>query len=65
MADFIKTFPSVSAEEYKWQWTIPQIKIASCDITHIVYQKENKPKEKSYDNPYDFMSDLGIPIVKK
>lgn len=51
-----------------WEWTIPQIRLASYDFTHVKYlsdeEVKNKKKEKRYDNPEDFVNDLGIPIFK-
>ena len=54
MIDFQKANPSVTKEEYMWSWTIPQIKLASYDTTHVEYLPEkdkdkgskSKPKEK-------------------
>lgn len=59
--DFLKLYPNVSVESYKWEWTIPQIKIALHDYTHVVYKNKNKKnKEQSFDNPYDFMRSVGM-----
>lgn len=48
-----------------WKWTVPQIRLASYDYTHVNYlsekEVENK-KVKKYDNPDTLMNDLGIPI---
>lgn len=70
MIDFLKNNPSVTVEQYKWDWTIPQIRIASHDFTHVEYLSEKeaerqKMKQKEYDNPYDLVNDLGIPIFKQ
>lgn len=68
MVDFLKNNPYVSREQYMWEWTIPQIRLASYDFTHVKYlsdeEVKNKKKEKRYDNPEDFVNDLGIPIFK-
>lgn len=48
-----------------WEWTVPQIRLASYDYTHVNYlsEKEAKSKKaKKYDNPDTLMNDLGIPI---
>ena len=48
-----------------WEWTVPQIRLASYDYTHVNYlsEKEAKSKkDKKYDNPDKLMNDLGIPI---
>lgn len=69
MVDFLKNNPYVSREQYMWEWTIPQIRLASYDYTHVNYLSEEEAKSakkaknvKSYDNPQDLVNDLGIPI---
>ena len=65
MADFLKNNPYVSREQYIWEWTIPQIRLASYDYTHVNYLSEKEAKNKKakkYDNPDTLMNDLGIPI---
>lgn len=69
MADFLKQNPYVTREEYMWEWTIPQIRLVSFDYTHVNYLSEDEVKDKkkkkrtiTYDNPKDFVNDLGIPI---
>lgn len=37
MIDFLKIFPNVSKDEYLWDFTIPQIELASVDFTRIEY----------------------------
>ena len=67
MVDFLKNNPYVSREQYMWEWTIPQIRLASYDYTHIKYLSEKEAGKKRsgvkvYDNPDKLMNDLGIPI---
>lgn len=69
MMDIIKNIPSISREEYLWQWTLPQIQLAMNDMTQTIYlsdkqaEKTNKKKDvKHYDNPQDLVNDLGLPI---
>lgn len=66
MIDFLKAFPFVTKEQYMWEWTVPQIKLASSDNTHVRYLSEKQAemrKAKRYDgNEYN---DLGIPIFGK
>lgn len=69
MVDFLKQNPYVTREEYMWEWTIPQIRLASYDFTHVRYLSEEEAKAakkaknvKSYDNPKDLVNDLGIQI---
>jgi len=52
MCDFLKANPWCSRNEYLWDMTIPQIKIASLDYSHTEYiaskeEKEKKEREKT------------------
>lgn len=65
MIDFLKNNPSVTREQYLWEWTVPQIKLASYDFTHIKYlsekEKERK-KTKVMNSAEDILNDLNMPI---
>lgn len=69
MIDFLRANPFVTREEYMWKWTIPQIKIASVDFTHVVYLSEKqREKKKKYQNSQridgaTMLNDLGVPIL--
>ena len=67
--DVLRANPYVSREEYLWQWTVPQVKLASLDYSHVEYLTEEQAKaEKSrknavhIDNVMDLVNDLGIPV---
>ena len=69
MIDFLRANPYVSKEEYLWKWTIPQVKLASIDYSHIEHlseeQAEVEKKRKNairIDNVMDLVNDLGIPV---
>ena len=67
MMDFLKENPSVTKEAYMWEWTVPQIKLASSDRTRVKYLTEKeieakKSKQYSGNNIDEIKSDLGIPI---
>ena len=69
MIDFLRANPYVSKEEYLWQWTIPQVKLASLDYSHVEHLSEEQAKaEKNrknavrIDNVMDLVNDLGIPV---
>lgn len=66
MMDFMKAFPSVTKNEYMWEWTVPQLRLASADNTHVVYLSEYQVAmrdSKSVNaNDYEALSDLGVPI---
>lgn len=63
--DFLKNFPFVTREQYLWEWTIPQIRLANSDSTHINYLSEedkNLKKGKKI-TANNLTNDLGIPIL--
>lgn len=67
MIDFLRENPYVTREEYMWKWTIPQIKIASVDFTHVRYLSDEDIKAKNNkvfgkSNKIE-LNDLGIPIL--
>ena len=69
MIDFLRANPYVSKEEYLWQWTIPQVKLASLDYSHVKNLPEAQAKAKKkkknavhIDNVMDLVNDLGIPV---
>ena len=68
MMDFLKANPHVSREDYMWKWTIPQIRLASMDYTHIVYLDEESSKMANavtIDDADDVLNiqNLGIPVI--
>lgn len=76
MIDFLKAHPNVTRDEYMWEWTVPQIMLASYDFTHIVYLKDRKRKgrkgrkgygsgsQRTFENPQDFVNALNLPTAK-
>lgn len=65
--DFLKENPSVTKEAYMWEWTVPQLKLASMDRTRVKYLTEKdieakKSKQYSSNNIDEIKNDLGIPI---
>lgn len=74
MIDFLRDNTWCSQEEYKWRMTVPQIRLASMDFTHIEYissdkgnnQKNDKLKNAKVINGAEDLrnlNDLGIPIL--
>lgn len=47
MMDFLKAYPFISMEEYKWGLSIPMIKIMSIDNTKVNYLSEKQAKRKN------------------
>lgn len=69
MIDFLRANPYVTREEYLWEWTIPQIKLAMYDYTRVEYldTDDEKPKEKivaRIDSAEDLLNDLGGKMFK-
>lgn len=69
MIDFLRANPYVSREDYLWKWTVPQIKLASYDYSHVEYLTEEQAKAvKQRDNAVvindvmAYMTDLGVPV---
>lgn len=72
MVDFLKANPYVTREQYMWEWTVPQIYLATYDYTHVNYLSEEEAKAakkaakvKVVNNPMDLVNDLGIPIINR
>lgn len=70
MVDFLRANPWCSQEEYKWGMSVPQVRLASMDFSHVEYLTErekklakHKPKGRNLIGSAPSMaSDLGIPI---
>lgn len=74
MIDFLRANTWCSQEEYKWRMTVPQVRLASMDFTHIEYLSDEEKKNKQNKNLKNAtvldssdgsinLSDLGIPII--
>lgn len=66
MVDFLKQNPYVTRDEYMWDWSVPQIKLASYDFTHVRYLSEEEAKMRNAKvcdlDDGNIKNDLGIPI---
>lgn len=65
--DFLKQFPFVTKEEYLWEWSVPQVRLASHDSTHVHYLSEKEQKKKNatiVDSADDLLKSLGYDINK-
>lgn len=71
MIDFLRANTWCSQEQYKWEMTVPQVRLASMDFTHIEYLSENRKKRDDDKNAMVIdggddlknLNDLGIPII--
>lgn len=69
MVDFLRANPWCSQEEYKWQMTVPQVRLASMDFSHVEYLTEKEKKSGRYKKKGNnlFLGDpttneFGVPI---
>jgi hypothetical protein len=48
-----------------WEWTVPQIRLASSDSTHVKYltDKEIERRKSKVIDGNNLTNDLGIPIL--
>lgn len=69
MVDFLKQFPFITMEDYKWGLSVPMIRIMTADNTRVRYlsekQAEERKKRKGMKkiNGKEDMTDLGIPML--
>lgn len=67
MVDFLKQFPFVTMEEYKWGLSVPMIRIMAVDNTRVHYltekQAERRKRNSTQINGKEDMTDLGIPML--
>lgn len=71
MVDFLRENTWCSPEQYKWGFSVAQIRLMSYDFTHIEYlnkemvkQEQDTVKIESIDDLKN-LSDFGIPIISK
>lgn len=74
MIDFLRANTWCSQEEYKWRMTVPQVRLASMDFTHIEYLSDEEKADQQNKNLKNAtvldssdgstnLNDLGIPII--
>jgi hypothetical protein len=65
MVDFLKAYPFISMEEYKWKLSVPMIRIMTIDNTRIHYLSEKQAKMKNatvINDASELLNDLGMSI---
>ena len=64
MVAFLRENPYVTKEEYLWEWTVPQIRLASYDFTHVIYLDDEQVKMRNGKKLTEdgITSDFGMPI---
>nr|DAE42644.1 MAG TPA: hypothetical protein [Caudoviricetes sp.] len=70
MIDFLKAHPQITRDEYLWEWTVPQVELATIDNTHVEYLSEEQAKiergrvmAEDMNSEENLMNDLGISIL--
>jgi hypothetical protein len=64
MVDFLKAYPFISMEEYKWKLSVPMIRLMTIDNTRIHYLSEKQTNQRKgvIIDGSDLSNDLGLPI---
>lgn len=64
MVDFLKAYPFISIEEYKWKLSVPMIRLMTIDNTRIHYLSEKQTNQRKgvIIDGSDLSNDLGLPI---
>lgn len=65
MVDFLKSFPFVSIDDYRWKLSVPMIRIMGIDNTRVHYLSDNEIQRRKgvrSNDPNTALNDLGIPI---
>jgi hypothetical protein len=74
MIDFLRANTWCSQEQYKWHMTVPQVRLAGMDFSHVEYLSDKEQaRQKGNANAIvlddgkgsdiGFLNDLGIPII--
>lgn len=46
MVDFLKAFPAISVEEYRWKLSTPMVELMRFDNTHLEHLTEEQAKKR-------------------
>ena len=68
MVDFLKANPFVTYEQYRWELSIPMIRLMSADNTRVHYLSEKEAKKKKavvVNSAESLINDLGVPILSR
>lgn len=67
MVDFLKAFPFMTMEDYRWNLSIPMIRLMMIDYTRVEYlsKKEAERSKATVINSADeLLNDLGYPVME-
>ena len=65
MVDFLKAFPFMTLDDYKWKYSIPFIRLMGMDNTHVHYLTEKEAARRNaikVNDPTKLINDLGLPV---
>lgn len=66
MVDFLKAFPFMTMEDYRWNLSVPMIRLMMADHTRVEYLSQKQAERKSatvISSADDLLSDLGYPVI--
>jgi hypothetical protein len=66
MVDFLKAFPFVSMEDYRWGLSVPMIRLMLADHTRVEYlskKEAERAKAVTINSAEQLLTDLGYPAM--
>ena len=70
--DFLKAYPFITMEQYKWGLSIVEIRLMSYDASRVIYLSDKQAKKQKtlrtaqrVDNPMDLLNDFGAPVFNQ
>jgi hypothetical protein len=64
MVDFLKANPFVTMEQYRWELSVPMIRLMAADNTRVHYLSEGQAKKRNSKVFDGHVDDLGRPIFE-
>lgn len=66
MVDFLKAFPFMTMEDYRWNLSIPMIRLMMVDYTRVEYLSKKEAEMSSakvISSADELLNDLGCPVI--
>lgn len=66
MVDFLKAFPFMTMEDYRWNLSIPMIRLMMIDYTRVEYlskKEAERSKATVISSADELLNDLGYPVI--
>lgn len=64
--DFLKAFPFMTMEDYRWNLSIPMIRLMMVDHTRVEYlskKEAERSNAKVISSADELLNDLGYPVI--